>query len=269
MTQMLTKDQIFSVIVPLVKEVGLYQKNKLNDSHDIEYKGEINIVTEVDKNSEQMIIDCLQNHFPEHDIMAEEGSGDRKDSPYKWIVDPLDGTVNYSHGYPHFAVSIALEFNGQILAGIVYDPMRDELFTAYKGDGATLNNKPIHCAQPKKLIRSLMATGFAYNLRTSPENNLNHFKNVLLKAQAVRRDGTASLDICYVACGRYDGFWELNLFPWDTAAALLIALEAGAVSSKFDGDEFNVYEKDIVVCAPGIHKEFVGVLKKGLKKSLF
>lgn len=269
MGDLVTEQQFNEIMLPLVREVGGYQKAKLNASHDIEFKGEINIVTEVDKKSEEMIIACLEQHFPKHDIMAEEGSGDRKDSAYKWIVDPLDGTVNYAHGYPHFAVSIALEHNGQILAGVVYDPMRDELFRAYKGGGAFLNDRPIKQSATKELNHSLMATGFAYNLRTSKENNTNHFKNMLMHAQGVRRDGTASLDICYVACGRFDGFWELNLFPWDTAAALLVALEAGCVSSKFDGSEFNVYEKDILVANANIHKDVVKVLKKGLKKNLF
>lgn len=261
--------RFFDFAVPLAREVGAYQRQKLSQEHDVAFKGAINLITEVDKACEIKIVSAIQKNFPDHDILAEEGTGPRKDSPFKWIIDPLDGTTNYAHGYPLFTVSIAVEYRGTILAGVVYDPMRDELFKAYHSQGAFLNDRAIRVSRTDKLNHALLGTGFAYNLRKTKNNNLNHFQNLLLKAQAVRRDGVASIDICYVACGRYDGFWELCLFPWDTAAGIVIATEAGGRVSRFDGSDFTVYEKDILVTNGRIHDEVSRVLKKGMRRRRF
>lgn len=258
-----TQTSFLEVAEAVAKEVGAYQKEKQASALKIEYKGEINPVTEVDKKSEEIIIQKISAVFPDHDILAEEGSGRRKDSPYKWIVDPLDGTVNYSHGYPYFAPSIALEFEGRIIAGVVYDPMRDELFEAFEGAGARLNGKPIHVSECQDLNRALIATGFAYNCRQTIDEDLALFKNAILNAQGVRRDGVAALDLCYVACGRYDGFYEANLWPWDTAAGLVIVKEAGGDASIFNGSPYTVYDKEIVITNGKIHKEVIHKITKG------
>lgn len=265
MSEKISSKRINDIIIPLVKEVGALQCSYLDKDLEIEYKGDINLVTQVDKKSEEMIVTCIQNHFPEHDIMAEEGSGgERKDSPYKWIIDPLDGTTNFAHRYPLFAVSIGLEYQGEILAGIVYDPNKDEVFRSYAGEGAFLNNKKIKVSAVDDMERAMLATGFAYNIRETPKNNLNHFSEMLMHSQAVRRDGVAAIDLCYVACGRYDGFWELNLFPWDTAAGILMITEAGGRVSRFAGESYTCYEKDILVSNGSIHDQMISHLKKGL-----
>ncbi|MBF0104439.1 MAG: inositol monophosphatase [Deltaproteobacteria bacterium] len=261
--------EFFAVAVSTAKEVGAYQRSQFGHDLKIEFKGTIDIVTEVDKKSEELILKTIRQHYPEHDVLAEEGSGERKDSEYKWIIDPLDGTTNFAHGYPQFAVSIGLEIGGEIIAGVVYDPMRDELFRAFKGEGAYLNDRPIRVSHTEKLEHAMIATGFAYNIRKHIDEHLRYFKDVIMKAQAVRRAGSASLDICHVASGRFDGFWELNLFPWDTAAGVIIAKEAGAKITRFDGAPYTVYEKDILITNAVIHGEMVKTLKKGLGKRLF
>lgn len=247
--------------VNAAKEAGAVQTEFLGKAHDVEFKGEINIVTEVDKRCEKLIIDQLSARFPDHDFLAEEGGGQRKDSPYKWIIDPLDGTTNYAHGYPLFCVSIALEYKGEIVVGVVYDPNRGELFVAEKSAGATLNGSPISVSTVSEMNHALLATGFSYNIRTAKQNNLDHFKDFLSCAQAVRRDGVAAIDLCYVACGRYDGFWELNLFPWDVAAGFLMITEAGGQVSAFSGKPFDVYLKEIVSSNGRVHSEMCRVLQ--------
>lgn len=261
--------KFYDIAISVAKEAGSYQKEKFGSELKIEFKGAIDLVTEVDKKSEQIILNGIQDNFPEHDIMAEEGGGERKDSAYKWIVDPLDGTTNFAHRLPLFAVSIALEFKGKIIGGVVYNPIYDELFCAFKGEGAYLNNKKIKVTNTNTLDHAMIATGFAYNLRKNISKHIVHFQNVIVKAQAVRRLGSAAIDICYLACGRFDGFWELNLFPWDTAAGTIIAEEAGALVSRFDGSPYTVYEKDLLITNSKIHAEMIKVLKKGMSKRLF
>lgn len=241
---------------------GQLQLENLGKIHQIEFKGDINLVTEVDKACEKIIQQKIQGAFPEHDFLAEEGGGDRKHSDYKWIVDPLDGTTNFAHGYPLFCVSIALEYKGEIIVGVVFDPNRNELFSAQKGQGATLNGNRISVSKISSVNAALLSTGFAYNVRTAKETNINHFTNMLMKAQAVRRDGVAAVDLCYVACGRYDGFWELNLFPWDVAAGKLILEEAGGKVSLFSGGSFSVYDKEILCSNGQIHAEMSSILTK-------
>lgn len=245
----------------IARAAGAYQKSKYNTSFQVEFKTSINLLTEVDKACEKLIVDAIHQTFPLHDILAEEGGGERKDSPFKWIIDPLDGTTNFAHGYPLFCVSIGLEYKGEILLGVVYEPLRDEMFHAVKGEGAFLNNQKIFVSKAASLGAALMGTGFAYNLREAIDNNLDHFQNIVMRAQGVRRDGVAAVDLCYVACGRYDGFWELNLFPWDTAAGLIMVQEAGGTVTRFDGSPYTPYEKDILATNALFHDEMIGVLK--------
>lgn len=269
MTKDLTSAMFYDTILDVTREAGQFQVSHLNQHLQIEYKGDINLVTQVDKECERMIVSRIRSIFPDHDILAEEGSGGaRKDSPYKWIIDPLDGTTNFAHRYPLFAVSIALEYQGVIVGGVVYDPNRDEMFQAFKEEGAFLNQVRIQASSASKLAQAMVATGFAYNLRETDNNNLDHFRDMLMTAQAVRRDGVAAIDLCYVACGRYDAFWELYLYPWDTAAGMIILSEAGGKVTRFDGQPYTAYDKDILASNGKIHGEMVSVLSGGTSRKL-
>ncbi|MBI5048126.1 MAG: inositol monophosphatase [Deltaproteobacteria bacterium] len=243
------------------KKAGLLLKKNIDKVHHIEFKGVIDIVTEMDKKAEDLIIKIIKHEFPEHGILTEENREQKTDSEYRWIIDPLDGTTNYSHGFPIFCVSIALEKRGAVVMGVVYNPMLNELFTAGIGQGAHLNNKKIKVSGIGELSKSLLATGFPYDVRTSPQNNIAHFANFAVRAQAIRRAGSAALDMCYVACGRFDGFWELKLKPWDTAAATLIIKEAGGTVTDFAGKPFSLYTGETLASNGLIHNEMIKVLK--------
>lgn len=262
MTDKQILENMLQVAQAAAREAGVFQKQKWATAIQIEFKSEINLVTEVDKASEQMIIAKIVANFPDHDVLAEEGFGHRKDSIYKWIIDPLDGTTNFAHSYPLWCVSIALECQGQIVVGVVYDPLKDEMFSAMRGAGAFLNGRNICVSSHKLLSQALLATGFAYNVRETANNNLQQFGKMLLKAQSVRRDGVAALDLCYVACGRYDGYWELNLFPWDMAAGLLIVEEAGGQVTRYNGAPFSVYDKEICATNGKIHEQVLAVVNE-------
>jgi myo-inositol-1(or 4)-monophosphatase len=239
---------------------GQIQMEGLKRARQVKYKGSINLVTDVDHMCEKAVVDLLQGTYPQHDILAEEGSGSRKDSEYKWVIDPLDGTTNYAHGYRLFCTSIALEFRGEIVVGAVYEPNRDEMFLAEKGSGASLNGETLRVSSVQDLDKAMLATGFAYNVRDTANNNLNHFTNFLLRSQAIRRDGVAAVDLCYVAAGRYDGFWELNLFPWDVAAGFLMIQEAGGTVCDFRGRPFEIYFKEILASNGPLQPSMVKVL---------
>lgn len=228
------------------------------------FKGAFNIVTEVDRKTEEIIIKTLKKHFPGDGFLSEEAGNEEGASGRKWIIDPLDGTTNYAHGFPVYAVSIALEEEkGKPVFGAVFNPERDELFTAERGGGARLNGKPIRVSDVSKLEKSLLATGFSYKINELKDNNVAHFEDFLFVSQAVRRPGSASLDLCYVACGRLDGFWELELSPWDTAAGWLIVKEAGGEATTFNGGRYNHYIKEILASNRKIHKEMSRILTTG------
>ena len=231
----------------------------------IGYKGVINLVTEADRLSEDAIIKIIRKNFPEHNILTEESRGYEKGSDYKWIIDPLDGTTNYAHGFPVYCVSIALEKKGEIISGVVYNPVLEELFVAEKNKGAFMNGKRIYVSKTRELSRSLLATGFPYDIRESKINNLDHFTNFALRSQAIRRAGSAALDLCYLAKGIFDGFWELKLSPWDTAAGSLMVKEAGGEVTDFSGNQFSIYQKNILGTNGKIHSQMIQVLKKGKK----
>ena len=232
----------------------------------VEYKGELDLVTDADHEAEAEILKIIQKAFPDHGFLAEE-SGEQvarggQEVSHKWVIDPLDGTTNFAHSFPAFCVSIALEADGDIIVGVVFDPVRDELFVAQQGRGASLNGKAAKVSGTLKLDQALLVTGFAYNVRQADQNNLDHFANFTLRAQGIRRTGTAALDLSYLAVGRFDGFWELNLSPWDTAAGILIAEEAGAKVTGFSGQSFNIYLKQILASNGHIHREMIDVLYK-------
>ncbi len=252
------------VAVEAAKKAGAVQMRSYGKSHRIHFKGSINLVTEVDGASEEAILAVLKKNFPTHAILTEESGTLGPLSDYKWILDPLDGTTNYAHGYPVFCVSIALEYKGKVVVGVVYDPTRDHLFTAIRGRGAFLNGKLIRVSPIRDLKRALLSTGFAYNVWTEKKNNnLDHFQNFLRNSQAIRRDGAAAIDLCYVACGYYDGFWEIGLKAWDVAAAALILEEAGGKVSLFDGRALDIHAEEIAASNGALHKTMVKVLQEG------
>jgi myo-inositol-1(or 4)-monophosphatase len=231
---------------------------------EIVFKGEgkRDLVTEADKRSEQIIIDAIRSRYPDHRILAEEGTSSGGEGAYRWIVDPLDGTTNFAHRYPLYCVSIAVERAGETVVGVVYAPYMDELFVAIRGGGATLNGVPIRVSGVTELIGGLLCTGFPYRL-DGPTNNLTNWGNFVLRTQATRRDGAAALDICYVAAGRFDGFWELNLQPWDMAAGALIVQEAGGTISDPSGNPYRVDGHDIVASNGHLHTLMLDVLAMG------
>jgi myo-inositol-1(or 4)-monophosphatase len=256
-------DDLLDLAVRAVQESGRIQKEWLGKDKKVELKGEINLVTDVDKRCEERIVEIIKEVFPEHNILTEETPMPEGPSPYRWIIDPLDGTTNYAHGYPCFCTSVALEREGKIIVGAIYDPILDELFTARQGKGAFLNGKRIAVSTTERLTEALICTGFPYDLRESPENNINHFNNFIMEAQAVRRDGSAALDLCYVAAGRFDGFWELKLHPWDIAAGTLFVEEAGGVVTNFSGGPLDIYGQETLATNGRIHEEMMGVLERG------
>jgi myo-inositol-1(or 4)-monophosphatase len=222
----------------------------------IDYKGAIDLVTDTDRLCERAIVERLARQFPGHSILAEEETRlERRESSYRWIVDPLDGTTNFAHGYPHFCVSIALERDGEIILGLVYDPLRRECFRAIAGRGATVNGQSIHCSSVDDLDKALLATGFPYDRRDHADYYLSFFKAFLTCSQGIRRDGSAALDLCYVACGRIDGYWELKLKPWDVAAGSLIVAEAGGKLSDFRGAPFDIRGRGTLAANPLIHEQ--------------
>jgi myo-inositol-1(or 4)-monophosphatase len=229
----------------------------------VHFKGIINLVTEMDLKSEKLIVMRLRKLLPDASFLTEEGSAIENDSPYKWVIDPLDGTTNYAHTLPIWCVSIALEWRGEIVLGCVYDPNRNELFAAVQGKPARLNGKLIRVSDHRRLDQSMLATGFPYDIQTSSINNLDHFVSFSKAARAIRRAGSAALDLCYLAMGRFDGFWELKLHPWDTAAATLIVKQAGGKVTDFRGKPFSVYSEHLLASNGAIHNQMIRVLAAG------
>lgn len=242
------------------RKAGALLREKIDESHTVDYKGEINLVTEADRLSEALILKRIGSAYPDHDILAEESPERSSGSNFRWIIDPLDGTTNYAHGYPFFCVSIALEARGEILLGCVYNPMLDELFIAERGSGAFLNGRRLRVSQTADLSHSLVATGFPYDLRRDPNNNINYFEAMTLHAQALRRTGAAALDLAHVAAGRLDGFWQMKLMPWDVAAGWLLVMEAGGVVTDLQGAPFHLRSPHIIAATPRIHPEISRLL---------
>jgi len=221
----------------------------------IEYKGEVDLVTVADRSSEELIVSRLRAHWPEHGIVAEEGTRSDPGAEYRWYVDPLDGTTNFAHGYPVFCVSISLvRQDGQREVGVLYDPTRDEMFSAERGSGATLNGKPMRVSKTARLCESLLGTGFPSHKRHK-NPNIHFYHQLTLRSHGVRRAGSAALDLACVASGRYDGFWEFNLNPWDTAAGVLLVEEAGGKVTRFDGTPFRLDSREVLGSNGLIHQE--------------
>jgi myo-inositol-1(or 4)-monophosphatase len=224
-------------------------------------KGDIDLVTEADFGSEKAIIQIISGCFPDHAILAEESGGKKGNPICQWIIDPLDGTTNFAHGVNHYAISIAFSLDRKIAVGIVLNPENGELFTATTGKGAALNGDPISVSSAASVSESLLVTGFPYNFKEILPAVSTRFTNCLCAARGIRRFGSAALDLCYVACGRFDGFWEQNLKPWDTAAGYLIAREAGATITGFDNCDFTISDKEILATNGKIHQEMISLLR--------
>jgi len=248
--------------VDMARASGILLKKKLNDLHTIVFKGEIDIVTEADRISEDMILSAIRNQFPHHDILSEESTATETGSAFRWIIDPLDGTTNYAHGYPVFCVSIALERRGDVILGVVYNPMLDEMFVAEKGRGAYLNGSRLSVSGTPVLSHGLLATGFPYDIRKDRNNNINYFVEMARKVRAIRRAGSAALDLAYVAAGRFDGFWELKLMPWDTAAGSLMVQEAGGDVTDLFGSPYQLTSPHVLASNGSLHEAMIAVFKE-------
>ena len=251
--------------IQTARDAGRLLAERFGRALQINNKSEVDLVTESDLASERLIIDRIKSHYPRHAILAEESGAsepaDReKQSDWRWIIDPLDGTTNYAHGYPCYCVSIALACKGRMEIGVVYDPTRDEMFSAERGRGASLNGRRLRVSQTAELARALLCTGFPYDVRERNEF-ARHFANFILNAQGVRRDGAAALDLAYVAAGRFDGFWEEGLKPWDVAAGILLIEEASGRVSNYAGEPIDIHKPPVVASNGLIHEDMMRVLR--------
>ena len=253
-------DSFLPAMSAIAREAGALLLQYFQQGIKIEYKGDADLVTAADRASEALIRERISKQFPSHDVLGEEQGLNDQGGEYRWYVDPLDGTTNFAHGYPVFCVSMALEHRGpqqaQRIAGVVYDPTRDELFTAQQGRGAHLNGKPIHVSKASQLKECLVATGFPSHKRHK-NPNIYFYHQITLRTHGVRRAGSAALDLCNVASGRFDGFWEFNLNPWDTAAGVLMVDEAGGKVSRFDGSPFRLDSSETLASNGLVHEALV------------
>jgi len=239
----------------IARDAGALLMQHFNSKVAIEYKGDVDLVTIADRNSEELIVERLRKRWPEHGIVGEEGTRSDPGAAYRWLVDPLDGTTNFAHGYPVFCVSIALvRKDDQLEAGVLYDPTREEMFAAERGQGTKLNGKSIHVSQTETVAESLLGTGFPSHKRHK-NPNIHFYQHLTLRSHGVRRAGSAALDLASVASGRYDGFWEFNLNPWDTAAGVLLVQEAGGKVTRFDGSPFRLDSREVLATNGQIHDE--------------
>lgn len=255
-------DNIKRVGIAAAYKAGEVLRIHFGNLENIKKKGAIDLVTEADIKSEKAIIEIIRNSFPAHSVLAEESGLEKGRETDLWIIDPLDGTTNFAHRLPVFCVSIAFESKGNLLFGLVLNPVSGELFIAAKDEGATLNGRPISPSTVNQLSESLLVTGFPYDHHKILDTLMNRFSKCLSASQGVRRLGSAALDLCFVASGRFDGFWEQNLNPWDTAAGTLIAREAGAVVTDFSGNTFTPHQKEILATNGKIHQEMLSLLKE-------
>jgi myo-inositol-1(or 4)-monophosphatase len=247
---------LISPMQSIAREAGALLMDFFHQQVKIEYKGDADLVTVADRKSEALILERIRKQFPTHDVMGEEGTRIESGSDYKWYVDPLDGTTNFAHGFPVFCVSLAVEYRGRRVAGVIYDPTRDEMFAAELGKGALLNGQPIHVSATSRLAECLVGTGFPSQKRhKSP--NIYFYHQLTLRTHGVRRAGSAALDLCNVACGRFDGFWEFNLNPWDTAAGVLIVEEAGGRVTNFSGGPFRLDSRETLASNGLVHDALI------------
>ena len=261
-------NEYLKVAIEAAREAGAVLRAEFYRPKQISYKGEVDIVTESDRRSEALIVARLREHFPSHAIIAEEGGGAAASgAKYCWHVDPLDGTTNFAHGYPCFCVSMGLARNNELVLGVIYSPVYDELFTAQRGEGAHFNGKRIRCSRIDSLKNSLLCTGFP-NHKRHAHPNIYYYWDFTLKSHGVRRDGSAALDLAYVAAGRFDGFWEFGLMPWDSAAGVVLVEEAGGTISDLEGRPYTLGGKSILASNGLIHAEMKQVAAEIAKRSM-
>lgn len=250
-------------IIQISREAGELIRNAFGSTHSIEFKtNELNLVTETDKASEKLITDFIRKKYSTHGILAEEGSKANKSSQYLWVIDPLDGTTNFAHSLPIFSVSIGVQKNGETIAGVVYDVMRDVIFSAEKDSGSFENGKRIVVNKNENLGHSMLVTGFPYDIKENPDKAFERFIAFLKNSRAIRRLGSAAIDFCYVANGVFDGFWEVSLHPWDLCAGKLIVEEAGGLVTNFEGKPIDIYSKQILASNSFIHQKMIEVMKR-------
>jgi myo-inositol-1(or 4)-monophosphatase len=254
---------ILQIAEMIARQAGDVLMEGYGNVRHIQQKGAIDLVTEFDRRSEDVIVSALQQKFPDHAILAEESGHHKTASDYQWVIDPLDGTTNFAHAIPIFSVSIALLRNNSPLVGVAYDPFRNEMFSAEVGQGATLNNHPIHVSSQTDLGHAVISTGFPYDLRTNPRNNLAHFAQFQLRTQAVRHLGSAALDCAWTAMGRLDGYWEFGVKPWDVGAGALIVREAGGRVTTMDLEDDFLSSDSILVSNSLLHEQMLRVLNEG------
>jgi len=256
---------MLDVAVAAAEAAGLVLMQKFGGPLEIQHKGEIDLVTEADREAEAAAVACIRSHCPGHDILAEEGDYGSSGASFRWIIDPLDGTTNFAHRFPWFAVSIACARDGEVIAGVVYNPCSRDLFTATKGGGAFRNGTPLAVSTTERLDRAFLATGFPYDRKVSPCNNYDHFVNFQGAAQACRRAGVASLDLAWTAAGSFDGYWEMKLKPWDVAAGKLLVEEAGGMVTDFDGRPCDIFGAEYLASNRHIHEEMLAILVHGVR----
>ncbi len=255
-----TQDELARHAQSIAREAGAILRDRFGQPHDVRFKGPIDMVTEADQASEALISERLRAAFPDHDLLGEEGArGSTSNSPYRWVIDPLDGTTNFTHGLPTFAVSIGLENDGAPMVGVVYDPMRDEMFVAKRGAGATLNGQPLHVAATSELFRALLVTGFSYTMELRALQ-AEIWRDFLTRVQAIRQTGSAALNLCYIAAGRLDGYWERGISPWDVAAGALMVIEAGGVVTSMTGGAYRSDDREILASNGFLHDELLTVI---------
>lgn len=253
-------------VIEISKVAGSIVREGFGKQFNIGYKtGDNNLVTEIDLKSEKAIINYINENFPDHNIISEEGGSEDKKGEYTWVIDPLDGTTNFAHGLPIFSVSIGVVKNNEILCGAVYDVMRDMLYSAEKGGGAFRNGKPISVNNNSELNTGFLVTGFPYNVRENPEYSIERFNAFLTNSRAVRRLGSAAIDFCYVAEGVFDGFWEVFLNPWDLCAGKIICEEAGGLVTDFNGEKSDIYEPRVLATNGKVHNDMIEILKLSVK----
>ncbi len=255
-------EKILSVAQEAALTAGKYLKENFDQKPEIEYKSEMELVTERDRESQQIICKIIKEHYPHHSLLGEEDLDVVKEKELLWLIDPIDGTTNFAHSLPIFCVSIAFLAAGKPQVGVVYAPILDEMFYGVRGAGAFLNKKQLHVSREKEIGKSLLCTGFPYDIRESKTNNVDHFNKFIFRALAVRRLGSAALDLCYTAAGRFDGFWELKLKPWDTAAAFLLVEEAGGEVTDFSDNPFDPFMIECVSSNGIIHPQMLEIINQ-------
>ena len=252
-------DDFLQFTVDIAREAGAILRDRFGQPHEVRFKGTIDLVTEADQAAEALIASRLREAYVDHDLLGEEGSrGEPTNSPYRWVIDPLDGTTNFAHGLPTFAVSVGLEENGVPVVGVVYDPMRDELFAARRGGGATLNDEPIRVSATDRLIGALLVTGFSYDLAIR-ERQADTWRQFLTQVQAIRQTGSSAINLAYIAAGRLDGYWEWGILPWDVSAGALLVTEAGGTLTDMAGGPFGTHDREIVASNGLLHADLIAV----------